>query len=653
MNGRIKKTFLFLILFISVLCYPSSGESEEENSYEETVYVYEFPEISPELYIKPAYSFVEHKDSPRAGEFYYLHSSLAGEIFLKAFPFPHRVHLEFEALNKKDYFGDIRYAFKDIALLRGLFRGLYHNLDNRLLIDSGPLSQYTVERKDAGQEYGTFNNISSFFLRFKIPDYPLHFFADARTVKREGTAQQRFLSYYFSPPPPIFNRISIQRDIDWESKSLNIGTNTHLGPVEMELTHAEKRLDVNGDSILENSYGGTLYPHNLMPDLKGSATTFKVHTSYTGQIVASATLSSAERVNEISGAKADYLIAAGDFTYMPHPAFTVFLRYRHRQADLDNPDFIPVNYLGYSAYSSPIPVRPSIDSTADAVTFTIRYRAMRGLTFYSEYSAERIDRNNADQWNLPSETVKNTFSLSANIKPLNTLDLKTKYIHQDIDSPAYNNQPDTSDEGRLQINWNPVKGVNGLFMYNITWQKREELDYIDNISAVQKINVKDRYVRKDKFFGSLTLLLRENLTVTTNFSYICNRTDQTIIYDSISSPPDYYIDEGILYSDKAYIYGLSLNYIPKDRINLNLDITHTISKGTFSPGPLISNINSIKELETEADIRQTGLGARLNYDLKRGWSADMRYSFIDYNDRRDNTQDGRFHMIFAGISKKW
>ncbi len=641
---RIKKALLFLILFIPLFYSPSYGESQQGKEYEEPVYIYEFPEISPEIYIKPGYSFIEHKDSPRAGEFYYLHPSLGGEIFLKAFPFPHRIHIEFEALNKKDYFGDIRYAFKDIALLRGLTRGLYHNLDNKILIDAGPSSQYTVERRDAGQEYGTSNNISSLFMRFKTPDYPLHLFADAQTVKREGSLQQIFLSSYLP-----MNRVSMQRDIDWESKSFNIGTNTHLGPVEIELTHAEKRLDVKGDRLLENSYGGNIYPHNLIPDLKGSTTTFKIHTSYTGQIVASATISRAERENEISGAKADYLIAAGDFTYMPDVKLTIFLRYRHRQTDLDNPESIPVNYLGYSTYSSPIPVRPSIDSTTDTVTGTIRYRAMKGLTLYAKYSGERTERKNANEWKLPSETVKNTFSLSAHIRPVNKIDLKAKYIHQDIEAPAYNNQFDTSDEGRLQINWSPAKIINGFFMYTIAWQNRDEVNYIDN--NIQ-IKAGAREVKRERFFGSLTFFLRDDLTITPSFSHIRNRTNQTFIYDSISPPPDYFIDRDVLYRDVAYTYGLNFNYIPKDHLNLNFDITHTISKGTFSPG-LISEVNSVKELETEADIRETSLGVRADYDLKKGWIAGVRYSFVDYNDRRDNTQDGRLHLIFTSVSKRW
>ncbi|MCX7794213.1 MAG: MtrB/PioB family outer membrane beta-barrel protein, partial [Thermodesulfovibrionales bacterium] len=552
MIGKIKRISLLCLFLLSSSVY---GEVAEENSYEEPLYVYEFPVISPEINIKAGYSFLERKGSKRAGEFYYPHSSVSGGFFLKAFPFPHRVHLEFEALNKKDYFGDIRYAYKDIALLRVLTRGIYHNLDNKTLIDAGPSPQYTVEQRDKGKEYEISNNISNLYLRLKTPDYPFHIFADAHVVRSEGSMQQRFLSSYL----PL-NRVSMHRDLDWYSQAINIGTNSHLGPVEIELSRSERRVDVKGDRFFENSYGGNIYPHNLIPELKGSTTTFKIHTSYTGQIVASATLSRTEKENEVSSAKSDYFVAAGDFTYMPDPVFTVFLRYRHRKAESDNPDYIPVNYLGYSAYSSTISVKPSIDSVSDTITGTIRYRMIKGLTLYAEYAGEKIERSNADKWKISSETVKNTLSFTTHVRPVNNIELKAKYIRQNIDSPAYNNEPDTSDEIRLSVNWSPTKRINGLLMYALTSQKREEINFTDNSI---NIRIGDRKVRREKIFGSLTFLLINDLTVTPNFAFLRNRTRQTIIYDSISSPPDYYVDSDVLYRDGALIYGLNFNYIPK------------------------------------------------------------------------------------------
>ncbi len=64
--------------------------------------------------------------------------------------------------------------------------------------------------------------------------------------------------------------------------------------------------------------------HNLIPELKSSTNTLKLHTSYTGGLVASATLSQTDKENRDSGAKADYLFAAGDVTWMPMTAADLF-----------------------------------------------------------------------------------------------------------------------------------------------------------------------------------------------------------------------------------------------------------------------------------------------------------------------------------------
>jgi len=643
-SGRYRWSILLILPFLLTPLY-LYAQPQDENQYEEPLYVYEYPEISPEVFIKPNYSFLKQSGSNRAGEFWYLHSSIGGDILFKAFPFPHRIHLELEALNKKDYFGDIRYAYKDIALLRVLTRGLYHNLDNKALIDAGPSPQYTIDQRDAGKEYGTSNNISSLFLRLKTPDYPFHIFVDTQIIKRDGTSQQRYLSGYL----PL-SRVSVEREIDWESRTATIGANTHLGPVELELSHAAKRLDIEGNKLLENSYGGNIYPHNMMPELKGSTTTFKIHTSYTGQFVASATISKTKRENQDSGAKADYINGAVDITYMPKVNLTIFLRYRHKKSDLEAPDSIPANYLGYPAYTSPIPVRPPIDSTTDTISGTIRYRVAKGFTLYGEYSGEKVHRSNSEAWKLPEDTIKNTLSVSASIRPINSLDLKARYTHQGIDAPAYNNQPETSDEGRLSVNWRPTQRINSLLTYSIAWQKRDEINFIDDGIEVK---AKDRNLKREKFFGSLTFILTERLTFSPTYAYIRNRTRQDLLYDNIGAIPEYHIDNDVLYRDTSHIYGINLNYVPVERLNLNTDITYTISKGTFYPGVLISDIKDIKALEAEAEIKETGITIRTDYDMKRGWSAGIRYAFINYDDGFNDTLDSEAHLIFVSLSKRW
>jgi hypothetical protein len=72
--------------------------------------------------------------------------------------------------------------------------------------------------------------------------------------------------------------------------------NSHLGYVEAEVSHTEKRFDVGGDNVLKYNYAAApgreagVYLHNFVPELKSSTNTLKLHTNYTGQIVAAATL---------------------------------------------------------------------------------------------------------------------------------------------------------------------------------------------------------------------------------------------------------------------------------------------------------------------------------------------------------------------------
>lgn len=314
-----------------------TNETAEETFHEE--YVYHFPEIKPEFSGYIGYGFIDHNDSTRAGEFEYLHSSIiAGGKFI-AFPFPHRLHLEFDFLNKKDYFGDLRYAYKDLLLFRGLGRSIFHNLDNRILTEFG--TSYAVTPLDSGEKYGITKSLNNLFLRFKTPNFPFHVYISGNFIDKEGTQQQRFLANYSSD----VNRTSQKREVDWNSRDIIAGVNSHIGPVEMDISHSEKRLTANGDRILENNYGGSILPNNLLPETKGSATTLKLHTSYTGRLVASATFSWMDRKNEESKAKADYFIGAGDITYMLNEGLTFFAKYRHKEKDRAQVYAVNLNYM--------------------------------------------------------------------------------------------------------------------------------------------------------------------------------------------------------------------------------------------------------------------------------------------------------------------
>lgn len=624
-----------LILLFSVMVIFNSAVFAEEIEKAETEvvtseYVYHFPEIKPEFYGFMGYRLIDLSGSEKAGEFEYLHSSISGGWLLTAFPFPHRLHLEADVLNKKDFSGDVRYACKDIVLFRGLTRKVFHNLDNITLIGS------SVDPRDTGEKYGVAKSMSSLFLRLKTPNFPFHVYLGGSFINKDGAQQQRFLGN-------ALTRISEKRIIDWNSRDIVLGTNSHLGPVEIDLSHSEQRLDVDGDKVLSYNYTSGLFPHNLMPELKGSNTTLKLHTSYTGRLVTAATFSWMNRENMDSNAKADYFIGAGDLIYMPYTKLTFFVKYRHKEKDADNPDTIPANYLGYSAYTSSITgIKPSISSKADRLSSTVRYRPIKRLTLNAEYTYERKERGNLDEWNIVPVTTQDILSLSVDTMIIEKLNLKAKYTHLKVREPAYNVQPDSSDEGKVSLSWSPLNGTNVFLSYSIAKEKRDNIQFED-----EDEQVKDREGRRERLLGSITFIACKNLTITPSYAYIRNKIKQDLLYNDDNPDPD------VRYGDIAHTYAINFNYIPMKNLNLNADISHTASKGNFYPGGLISTVTSLSGTEANAKIRETNYGVRGDYEFKKGWGLGMSYKYVDYNDLLNNSNDGNLHAVLMTISKRW
>ncbi|NIN68104.1 MAG: hypothetical protein GTO63_26035, partial [Anaerolineae bacterium] len=104
-----------------------------------------------------------------------------------AFPFPHRLHLELDILNEKDYFGDFRYAYKDTVLFRSVNRGIFHNLGNIELVNGAN----GIVRNDVGEVYGYSVAIGDYSVRFKMPHFPAHAFVKGHYVAKDGERQQR------------------------------------------------------------------------------------------------------------------------------------------------------------------------------------------------------------------------------------------------------------------------------------------------------------------------------------------------------------------------------------------------------------------------------------------------------------------------------
>lgn len=636
---------------------PKSGSSEPvQEAITEETYVYTYPVIAPEVYIFGGYRFVDVKGSNRVEEFEYLHDSvvLGGE--LRVLRLPHRFHLELDIKNEKDYFGDLSYAYKDLVLLRGMNTTLFHNLNN-ITLRGVTVPSAGVDVTDSGMIYGVKTGMSSVFLRLKMPDFPLHVYVDGDLIERDGMQQLRSLlgSGYFNN----IVRASQSRDEDWHTKDITVGANSHLGPIEIDYSHSEKRFDVGGNNVFLDPYSAAVsgvtvrnagvFPHNLVPELKGSSDTLKLHTSYTGGLVASATLSRLDRKNRDSGAKADYFIGAGEVTWMPIPKLTFFVKYRHKETDVDNPGSVTIMDRLDPSNSYTFQVRPSISSIRDDISGIARYRPFSGLTLRAEYTYDSIRRSNADLWELPGSTQRNIASLSADVRLLKGLHFKAKYTHREIDDPAYNNEPNRSDEGKFSLSWIPLPKINTMIAYNITDEKRDDLHFMETSGA------RDRDVKKEMLLGTVTVLLLKDLSVTMSYAYMHNKIRQDIEFQDLAGVP--HVDPRVPYADMAHSYGMDISYLNKDNFSLSGGVNYTVSSAAFSPSdPNLLQPVSVASF-SELKLKETAFYLSGEYRFKGGFALDVRYKYSDLNDVLNNpfgdVKDGRSHIVTVALSKRW
>ncbi|MBI5098183.1 MAG: MtrB/PioB family outer membrane beta-barrel protein [Nitrospirae bacterium] len=647
---------LISLLFIVNKVYASQEEDDQKMLEElgigqEAQAAYKFPDIKPEAELMLGYRFVGVSGSKKAFEYEYLKDYPVFDGHLDFFKYPHRLRLDLDFNNNKDYQSDVNYAYGDLLLTRWFDTTFYHNLDNIELIDLDPSSlNYEVDIKDSDVRYGVITDIHNAMLRLKTPNFPAHLYLKILYVMKDGKFQQRSLSGsgYFDN----IQRTTQERDIDWTTAIYEIGANSHLGHAEVELAHIDKRFDVGMDEALFDNYtanafrsAGT-FPHNQVSELKGSSNLINIHSNYNESLVASATFSIKERENEASGAKADIYQGAGSLQWTPLTRLSFFMNYSHIDVDADNPATASITDINGSVTTYPGSVIPSISKTTDTFSLTGRYNPETGVTLRAKYRYENIDRDKAADWGLQDTTRKNTFSLSAGLRVIKGFDLKTEYIHKAIVQPSYNNEPDYSDKGIASISWIPAAGINLLLNYSIAKEERDDLYFSETRNA------KDRNTKTENLMGSGTFQLRNNLSLTTSYAFIRYKIRQDIVYGDVAST-----DNDVPYNEMAHVYSASLNYIPIDKLNIFALISQTKSTVEFIPGSQdLLNPVSIASFSKQK-VTETTYRLSADYECMNSFSCSLEFQDNNVNDVLDNihddNQDGHAYIIMLSLKKKW
>ena len=638
---------IIVLLFLLLSAFPATAQTADEDTG---------PEEEASLFagrVGPVYNHVSRSGSARAGEYEYLKSSLGADVFVEYDPLPHRAEIEMHELNHKDYFGEASYAFRDIVVVNVLSRAIYHNLEH---LSAGPDDPFTLSPsftdRNPGGQYAVENTMRRAFVRFKVPDFPLHLFAEATTVDRKGTMQQLFLRAYSGG----LDKVSTSRAVDWRAREVRLGVNSHLGPIEAEYSHNEKTFEPVGEKQLLESYPGMIVPHNLTPELKSSADTVKLHTAYTGRVVAAATFSQGNKKNTDSGAKAVFQNSAGDLTLIPVTGLTVVFKYRHYDLTVDNPGTVALSGTD-SVYS----VRPSLSSRQDVMTGVVGYRVNDRMTVKGEYSMQAIEReagSGADltplqtspvpagtapgSWDVAHRTIKTTERFGIAYRVMSKLSMRTDVAVAQVSDPAYADDPDRSSSVKATVAWTPAQRVFTMASYGGTRESRR------NLSA--PLGGGSRKTERDQVLGSVMVVVGDRSSVTASYLYFKNRTAETLTFTDQAGL--FAREDGVPYGDTAQVATLSASHAPAENILVTADASRCLSRGSFrlqGTTPNTSGIDSLSDMKIVEDIFTTTVEWRWLETV----GSEIQYQHRRYDDKINSGEDGRVNTILATLHMKW
>jgi hypothetical protein len=601
--------------------------------------------------IGPTYNWVDASGGPAASEYDYKKSSGGFDLLSDYDALPNRFSAEAHMLNEKDYFGSFDYAYHDIVLISVLGRGIHHNLDHLTLGKDDPTTlQPSFTDLNPDDVYSVDSQIFRGFVRLKLPDYPMHLFADTLVVDRSGLIQQRYLRGFTGG----YDKVSQSRDIDWKSQELRIGLNSHFGPIEVEVSHTGKSFDPHGQTVLYDSYTSPVsmsVPHNLTPELKSSVDTFRAHTSSTGRIVAGMTLANGTNKNEYSNAKMDYKNMAGDITFTPVAGLTFLAKYRHY--DLNETTPATVTSVTGASPATVNPVRDALLSKRDTATGIVRFRVTDRLTVRAEYEVESIKHTNADGsvltystgtalnlWAVADHTTKTSETLGLSYRAMNTLNLRADYKATQVENPAYADDPDMINVFKTTATWTPVSRVIALVSYGDTQERRNDLS--------APLGGGERKVTRDQVLGSVTLLAGRRSSITASYSLYQVKNKQTLTYWMDSG---YVLEDGVSLSTKSETVSLAATHSLTDAVQLNAEASRTKSTDGFVNSGAVAGTQN--DVLTDQNVTEDILSAGIAVRFTRFIGGEVRYRHVQFDDKTDPAGSGRSNTMLATVNAKW
>jgi len=643
------KAIRILLLVALAIAFAAAPLYAQEGDFGEAS-VYHYPEIKPAYSVWGGYGFADANGSRRAGEYIYFNDNFAGGLSVVAFPFPHRVHLDVNLRNGKDYFSDMRYAYKDLLTIRSVNRSVYHNFGN---IELHSFAPSPVSNDPTEDNYGYRAAFGTVSVRLKAPNYPAHVFVNTWYMDKDGDRQQRRAggAGFFGAPGSLV-RTTERRDVDWTTYDITAGLNAHLNFIEAEYSHTEMRFNADG-GINSAFYAASsqrdagIYPNSVIPDITGRTDTIKVHTTYTGRFVASGTFSVDSSDNDTSGAERDTYLAAGEIVWTPVAKFTTAVRMRYIERDLDNPNMLPAGYLGFAVYNSPLTgIRNSVSADITSVSLSSRYRPTTQVTLGVDASFKHTERDHSEEWNLPHDTDETMVGASVSLRPVKDVKVNAKYRYKFYNDPSTTIQPDHSHRADVSVTLTPLTRLVLFASYGLVREDRDNYNLDGRDDAVGN----GRKVKMDKIMASASILVLDNLTVTGSYGYWDHHVKQQVTRQSAppALPDPLSLEE---YTDITNVYTASVDLSPIERLHLSGSFSYTMAKAGYNAPTGEGNFSRLK-------TRETSYMFRGDYEFIKDLLVGFEFEYRDFNDLIENPlnpeiQDGTAQTYLVTLKKRW
>jgi hypothetical protein len=600
---------------------------------------------------------VSRPGTRRGAEWYSLENSFAFGGLYSALLLPHRLHLEADVLNENDWFGDFRHSYSDLFLGRVLSRRFVHNLDNIAMYDFGGTP---VDRRDAGiDDYRLRLDIDEFQIRLKTPNYPLHLYSEGLLVKRKGRQQQRFLggNAYFSERV----RVSEAREVDQQTKEYSLGANGHFGPVEIDYARTERRFgsdaptpfyDYTEVSLLRDA---GRYAHNVIPELKASTDTLKIHTSHTGRIYAAATFSETAKENTSSAAKAENSMQYGEIVWLPRPRMSLAVKYRHQKNKASAPPVLTLYEAGGVTRDDVL--RPGVEAAHDTFGTDFRYAPRPGLRLKAGYTRRVTDyaHESAEVWSRPLKITRDVYVVGAGWRAKRNLRFNAEVYHRqnsfDFLAHSANNEPEKANQGVLGVTWTARPWITALLRADVA---REEGERYRQVHVAEQLAAEQL---RQHYLASVSLAVSPKLSVTPTYTFLSIKRDRDMVWEN--STGAHAIDTGYSDEQKADNFAIHFGYLPSAALSLNLTVDYTKARGSYNPtSPFFIHGTELDLAElariSETRTREASLRFEGEYKLRNGWGTGLEIRYTDWSDDSfDNPADGELLAGLIKLSKRF